>query len=468
MHPVWLVFAALVACWDAWRWYLQRVLATPEEAVALIVAIGLTVAARPVACPLPVLSKASLWPDAGRGRGWGDAGGSWSLLALLAVYILALPFAPPILRAGIAVLALLYALDRTPPPALWIMGLLATPVVPTLQFYLGYPLRIVSAAVSVVLLRLNGLAVERQGTYLAWRGELVQFDAPCSGVSMLWAGLLLTAMLAYVHRLRWMQLGTVLLGCTMVVTVANILRATSLFFLETKQIASAPQWLHEGSGLAAFAVAGLAMAWLTSRLAQFPPPLRGRVREGGIHHINCPAPPPPHPSPLKGEGAGTLIAVVLLAAVSPFAPHGDPASAADANFPGFPTNYDGRPLTELPLSAKEVAFEADFPGRIGRFTDGKREIIVRYVSSPTRKLHPASDCFRGIGYAVSPIPMQRNAAGQAMSCFTAKGPGGAYRVCEHLDDGIGNTWSDVGAWYWSALLARRGGGWWSYTVAEGM
>lgn len=175
--------------------------------------------------------------------------------------------------------------------------------------------------------------------------------------------------------------------------------------------------------------------------------------------------------PPRGGGSApfALMWLVLAAALAPVLLPGKAATAsADARFPGFPATYDGQPLSELPLSAKEVAFAADFPGRIGRFTDGRREIIVRYVSTATRKLHPAADCFRGLGYAVTPISMRRNAAGQAMSCFTAKGPGGTYRVCEHLVDGSGNSWPDVGAWYWSALFAASGGGWWSYTVAEGM
>ena len=37
-------------------------------------------------------------------------------------------------------------------------------------------------------------------------------------------------------------------------------------------------------------------------LLLFPPPLRGRVREGGIHNVWDGAPPPSRPSPIKGEG----------------------------------------------------------------------------------------------------------------------------------------------------------------------
>src|SRR5262249_56914005 len=81
-----------------------------------------------------------------------------------------------------------------PPVAFWGLVALALPVLPSLQFTLGYPMRVVSATLSVGLLQAHGLMVARQGTFLVWRGELIQFDAPCSGVNMLWAGLLLTLM----------------------------------------------------------------------------------------------------------------------------------------------------------------------------------------------------------------------------------------------------------------------------------
>ena len=58
---------------------------------------------------------------------------------------------------------------------------------------------------TVGLLQAQGLAVARQGTFLLWRDEMVQFDAPCSGVNMLWAGLLLTLMGCVLFRLGAMK-----------------------------------------------------------------------------------------------------------------------------------------------------------------------------------------------------------------------------------------------------------------------
>lgn len=70
------------------------------------------------------------------------------------------------------------------------------------------------------------------------------------------------------------------------------------------------------------------------------------------------------------------------------------------SFPGWPKQFEDRPLMELPLSKRERRFNNDFPGRIARFTDGTREFVIRWVIQETRKLHPGADCFKGIGYFI--------------------------------------------------------------------
>ena len=141
------------------------------------------------------------------------------------------------------------------------------------------------------------------------------------------------------------------------------------------------------------------------------------------------------------------------------------AVASDA-FPGWPTHFEGRALTPLPLTPREAVFVRGFPGRVGRFHDGRREIIVRWVSAPTRLLHPAADCFRGIGYAVTPLPARRSADGHVMGCFRATRGKEAVTACELIRGTDGEHWPDVSAWYWSALLGASPAPWWSYVVAE--
>jgi hypothetical protein len=178
----------------------------------------------------------------------------------------------------------------------------------------------------------------------------------------------------------------------------------------------------------------------------------------------------------KAALAAFLMAVIAAALAPLFGRAGDSAVAANANFPGWPITYEGRALTELPLTAREAAFVQDFPGRVGRFSDGRREIIIRWVGAPTRRLHPAADCFRGSGYSIAPMPVRKDAAGAAMSCFRAsqsrasqsRASNGAdtLMVCELIRDQRGETWPDVSAWYWSGMLGTSAAPWWSFVVAE--
>jgi hypothetical protein len=167
----------------------------------------------------------------------------------------------------------------------------------------------------------------------------------------------------------------------------------------------------------------------------------------------------------------SLLLFVLAAHIAALVPLMDGARgkgrADTANaFPGWPTHYEGQSLTPLPLTSREDAFVRDFPGRVGRFSDGRREIILRWVNAPTRMLHPASDCLRGVGYAITPMPVRTNENGAAMSCFRAHKADAGLTVCELLHDEHGTTWPDVSAWYWSALFSQSPAPWWSITVAE--
>jgi hypothetical protein len=166
-----------------------------------------------------------------------------------------------------------------------------------------------------------------------------------------------------------------------------------------------------------------------------------------------------------------LMLAALLAALAPVLGRlwGDRPSRDTAErdaFPGWPTHLEGHALHPLPLSPRETLFVREFPGRVARFQDGRREIIVRWVNAPTRLLHPAADCFKGVGYAITPLPARRNADGHVMSCFRATRGNETMTTCELIRGPDGAHWPDVSAWYWSALLGGSPAPWWSYVTAE--
>lgn len=154
----------------------------------------------------------------------------------------------------------------------------------------------------------------------------------------------------------------------------------------------------------------------------------------------------------------------LLAAAAPLVrPTANQTAGVQAD---FPSSFEGKALRELPLSEREQRFLANFPGRISRFSDGEREIVIRIVNSETRKLHPSSDCFRGLGYTVEPLPLETDDSGNNWGCFLAKNRSQALRICERVYDEEGQSWSDVSSWYWAAFVGRTQGPWWAVTVAE--
>src|SRR5450432_4552881 len=99
-----------------------------------------------------------------------------------------------------------------------------------------------------------------------------------------------------------------------------------------------------------------------------------------------------------------LFFLVLVCVVLPFRrPQSGVFSGVKANFPGWravPLSLSNLKL--MPLDAKTQQFAAEFPGKIGVFSDGHKTRIVRWVLQPTRKLHPSSDCLRAAGYRIQP------------------------------------------------------------------
>ncbi len=131
----------------------------------------------------------------------------------------------------------------------------------------------------------------------------------------------------------------------------------------------------------------------------------------------------------------------------------------------FPATFEGHQLRDVGLSERERYFQQGFPGEIKRFTDGHREIIIRRVAEATRKLHPASDCFKAVGYSAIPLPVRVDEQNKRWACFTAERDNERLNVCERIEGNNAQEWTDVSSWYWSALGSGQGE-WWAYTVAE--
>ena len=103
--------------------------------------------------------------------------------------------------------------------------------------------------------------------------------------------------------------------------------------------------------------------------------------------------------------------------------------AADAAKPAeFPSEWNGKPLRPLVLTEVEQRFARQFPGTLARLTDGERVLVLRNVLRPTRMLHPAADCYRGLGWRITHVQLQRDEGERLWRCFEAAHDGQRLRV----------------------------------------
>lgn len=161
----------------------------------------------------------------------------------------------------------------------------------------------------------------------------------------------------------------------------------------------------------------------------------------------------------------TFVFIAIVAAAWPLLAPGQPATPRAAEHE-WPHEFEGRPLRPQALGAVEQRFADRFPGAIGRFDDGRRAIVLRHVTEPTRMLHPAADCFRGLGYSIVNEQLEQDQRGALQRCFVAELDGSRLRVCERIVDADGAVFTDASWWYWAAALGRSTGPWLATTTAE--
>ncbi|WP_374369356.1 hypothetical protein [Piscinibacter sp.] len=170
------------------------------------------------------------------------------------------------------------------------------------------------------------------------------------------------------------------------------------------------------------------------------------------------------------------VATLLLAALLPFA--AAPRAAPVPRHVEWPQVWEGKPLRPLATTAVEQRFAARFPGAIARFSDGQRVLVLRRVTEPTRMLHPAADCFRGLGYRIERTQLEHDTRARLWRCFEAEGRDGErLRVCERIapidetsgaEASGGEAFVDASSWFWAAALGRSRGPWQAVTVVEAM
>jgi exosortase/archaeosortase family protein len=249
-----LLLVLLGAGWPHWEWMARRLTDGSDEPwgfLALATVLALVGRERQrLVLPMPAALATSA--------------------AFMLAAALARAWAPPIFAAALAMLALAVflacALRERPAMPLATLLLLALPLIASLQFYFGYPLRLATAHTAAPLLRLAGFEVEAAGAAFEWNGSLVLVDPPCAGIGMLWVGTYTAALLSWLNRATTARTLATAMVAAASVFGANVARNAALFFPEAMAL-DWPAWSHSAIGLAAFALALAPVVWVANRLA---------------------------------------------------------------------------------------------------------------------------------------------------------------------------------------------------------
>ncbi|KRI00320.1 exosortase Q [Curvibacter sp. PAE-UM] len=260
--PEWRWLALLAAAlWPTWWWMGQRMFDGSDDPLGLLAlaALGLLVwQHRRLLRPAPRL-------------GWLAIALACALAATVTRTHL-----PPLVSALVALLALSAALAAFLPPhiaTLPVLGLsvLSLPLLASLQFYAGYPLRVITAEATRWLLGLQH-EVARSGSSLLVNGHLVIVDAPCSGVQMVWLGYF-TACVVALHGPRAGMAGprlgnraflARLPAVSALVLTGNVVRNTLLVAAEASD-RHLPGWAHDTVGLLVLAVVCGGIGWVMGK-----------------------------------------------------------------------------------------------------------------------------------------------------------------------------------------------------------
>lgn len=399
----------------------------------------------------------------------------------LVLYTASTFFSPHLLQAALMCLTL-FGLARIFKPSQSNTGILALlflslPLIPSLNFYMGFPIRLLITEGAKLLLASCGLSCQRQGTILMLAGNSVSIDAPCSGVNMLWASAFLAALVMSYYSLNLARSAALAAACLTLTIAANTIRVGGLAYFHFKSASFSPQitqmeeGLHFWGGVSVFIFLALACALIAAALA-------GHFAKAKSDDKRVEADAKQN-SDIRIKELTAFKTLTCLAVIAGFVPvfSGSGNSASKQvlrNDPGnekqeinWPDQINGQKLITLQNlpDKSERSWQAAFPGTVRRFSDGKRSYLIRYLEKATRQVHPASDCFKCTGYKIETGPLLE-IDGSMMSSFVAEKDGKRWKVMERVYDNRGNSWTDVSEWYWSAQLGKSEAPWWALVIAE--
>lgn len=358
-------------------------------------------------------------------------------LCFLGFFAVSSLFLPVLLQISFLVLALVASTRAIRFPGITVLLWLGLPLAASLEYFLEYPLQLITAVIADFGLSSAGMETTRHGVQILYSGTPVGVDPACSGSSLLWSTGLLAGLAAAIFRLSWR--GFLMLGsCAFIFcVVGNGLRAALLFFPEAG-IVQIPSYGHESVGIAIAVGIFMVLCFCASRLPRWPGVKDSSEVVSAMRYI-------------------TAIFILGLAIMGPAAANksgNEPHMAAQEPMRVF----RGQAVYRVPLSSSEERFYRSFPGKIDVYEGKGLKVIFRRVEQATRKLHPSSHCFRAEGFLIG--EQKVTLEGRPWLCYRITRGGKSYLVHEGIStEADKNYWTNYSAWFWASILGQKEGPW---------
>jgi len=286
-------------------------------------------------------------------------------------------------------------------PRRWRQGLLAAlllvgtlPFGEHMQTFIGYPVRILTAASVRDGLAAAGVASVSMDTILVLENGVSQVDLPCSGVKSLWTGMLFLLAATWIERralnLRWLLTA---LAFAALLLAANLARVGILVVVG--QVAGwrlAAEMLHVPLGVLGFAAA-CAVAAALLRRQPAPDDAPGQAVPAPLGRTG--------PALSRPAWLAPLLAVAILALALVYAPHPQTGLAQPPPDWEFPAELV---TTPMPLKPDEIAWltrdGAESADRRHFVWHGVSGSMILITSTTWRAQHRPERCFEVYGLSL--------------------------------------------------------------------
>ena len=331
------------------------------------------------------------------------------------------------------------------PAALLLVG--ALPFGEHLQTFVGYPVRILTAAVVRDGLRAGGVASIGVDTILVLENGVSQVDLPCSGVKSLWTGLLFLVAATWIERrrlnLRWFLTALAFAG---LLFVANLARVGVLVVVgQVAEWRLAAQMLHVPLGVLGF-VAACAAALALLRLQ---PPVVQDAWDAQSERIL--------PALARPAWLAPALAVVTLGMALAYA--GRPQTGLAQPPPAW-TFPAGLVIEPMPLTPDEVVWltrgGAESAGRQRFEWRGITGSLMLITSTTWRAQHRPERCFEVYGLSLNDSRTYLVAPGFPVRFVSLGDDDGRGRLsATYWFQSAGRTTDDYATRMWADLAPAR-------------